>query len=458
VDKVLDGNLEQMEAAITRLKNRLSVSKNSYGFFFYAGHGVQSGGVNYLIPVGASISSENYLRDRAVSVQTMLGELNDAGNALNIVVLDACRDNPFSWARSGSRGLTVVSNQPVDSIVVYATSAGSTAADGTGRNGLFTSHLLNHLKTPGLEVKEVFNRTGSDVARASNRTQVPAVYNQFFETAYLGTRPESTPAIQPAVVPQPAPVPTVVLPPTPAPQPAALDRDFVMNGTVLSKYRGNVANVVIPAGVTSIGKSAFQSCAGISAITIPASVTSIGDSAFQNCTGLSAITIPAGATSIGRSAFQNCSGLRSITIPASVTSIGDSAFRNCTGLSAVTILEGVTSIGRSAFQNSTALRNVTIPASVASIGNNAFHNCTSLSGITIAEGVASIGKQTFVNCTALTSITIPASVTSIGEEAFYGWRSAQTINVQGKANRAAADAAWGKDWREDCKAKISYLK
>ena len=135
VDKVLDGNLDQMESAIIRLKNRLSISKNSYGFFFYAGHGVQSGGVNYLIPVGASIPSENSLRERAVSVQFMLGELNDAGNELNIVVLDACRDFPAAWARSTNRGLTVVANQPADSIIVYATSAGSTAADGTGRNG-----------------------------------------------------------------------------------------------------------------------------------------------------------------------------------------------------------------------------------------------------------------------------------------------------------------------------------
>ena len=207
VEKVLDGNLDQMESAIIRLKNRLSVSKNSYGFFFYAGHGVQSGGVNYLIPVGASIPSENSLRERAVSVQFMLGELNDAGNALNVVVLDACRDNPFSWARSGSRGLTVVSNQPADSIIVYATSAGSTAADGTGRNGLFTSHLLNHIKTPGLEVKEIFNRVGADVARASNRTQIPAVYNQFFDHAYLGSRPSAVAAPTPA--PQPAPAPVV---------------------------------------------------------------------------------------------------------------------------------------------------------------------------------------------------------------------------------------------------------
>jgi len=208
VDKVLDGNLNQMEAAITRLKDRLSVSKNSYGFFFYAGHGVQSDGVNYLIPVGASIPSENYLRERAVSVQTMLGELNDAGNELNVVVLDACRDNPFGWSRSGSRGLTVVSNQPADSIIVYATSAGSTAADGTGRNGLFTEQLLQQLKSPGLDIKEIFDRTGAAVSQASGRKQTPAIYSQYFGKAYFGAQPPAgtAPAPQP-VAAQPTPEP-----------------------------------------------------------------------------------------------------------------------------------------------------------------------------------------------------------------------------------------------------------
>src|SRR5215469_8056535 len=142
---------------------RLGASPHGYGFFFYAGHGVQSGGDNYLIPVDAqNIQSENHLRQRAVSVQTMLDNFNDAGNELNMVVLDACRDNPFGWARSGSRGLSVVS-APAGSIIMYATSANSTADDGIGSNGLFTGQLLNNLKTPGLSVRDVFDKTGEDV-------------------------------------------------------------------------------------------------------------------------------------------------------------------------------------------------------------------------------------------------------------------------------------------------------
>jgi hypothetical protein len=210
VDKVLDANRAQMAESIIRLKNRLSVSKNSYGFVFYAGHGVQVNGVNYLIPAKADIPSANYLGDTAVSVQTMLAELNDAGNELNVVVLDACRDFPAVWSRSTNRGLSVVANQPADSIIVYATSAGSTASDGTGRNGLFTSQLLKNLARHDLDVSEVFRRTGADVSQASNRQQIPAVYNQFFGTAYLGQSPARELAaeiVQPVPVPMPKPIP-----------------------------------------------------------------------------------------------------------------------------------------------------------------------------------------------------------------------------------------------------------
>ncbi|MFP3043154.1 tetratricopeptide repeat protein [Treponema primitia] len=221
VELVLNGNLGAMEDAVIRLGRRLSGAKDAYGFFFYAGHGVQSNGDNFLIPVDADIRSESLLRTKALVVQAVLNELEQAENALNVVVLDACRDNPFSWkARGGGRGLTVVGAQPAESIVVYATSAGSTASDdGGGRNGLFTTHLLNNLKTPGLEVMELFTRVGRDVSRASSNAQRPAVYTQFFNTAYLGSVPAT-----------PRPTPT----PTPAPATgdakASYDRGVAANG------------------------------------------------------------------------------------------------------------------------------------------------------------------------------------------------------------------------------------
>ena len=86
VDILLNGNLEQMEDAVLLLKEKLRAEENGYGFFYYAGHGVQSGGDNFLIPVNANIPSENYLRNRAMSVQQVLDELNEARNSLNVVV------------------------------------------------------------------------------------------------------------------------------------------------------------------------------------------------------------------------------------------------------------------------------------------------------------------------------------------------------------------------------------
>jgi len=204
VDKVLNGSLGQMESAAIRLKNRLTEAGNSsYGFFFYAGHGVQMDGVNYLIPSDANIPDKNFLRERALSVQIMLGMLNDAKNALNIVVLDACRDFPVAWTKSVDRGLAVIAAPPADSIIMYATGAGKTASDGTGKNGLFTTHLLENMKNPNLEVNDVFRRTMGAVARASNNEQRPALYTDFSETAYLGQRPTSNAQVQPAQSVQP---------------------------------------------------------------------------------------------------------------------------------------------------------------------------------------------------------------------------------------------------------------
>ena len=203
VDTVLNGDLDKMENAIDRYISRLSGNKETYGFFYYAGHGVQANGENYLIPVAADgITSNNHLRQRAVSVQTMLSNIERSGNELNIFVLDACRDNPFGWARSTSRGLTVVS-APSGSIIMYATSANNVASDGNGRNGLFTSQLLNNLKTPGLSVRELFDKTGEDVLRASQGRQHPELSIRYFgaNAAYLGSKPELRPGTAGLVAP-----------------------------------------------------------------------------------------------------------------------------------------------------------------------------------------------------------------------------------------------------------------
>jgi hypothetical protein len=204
VELLTDADLPQMETAVVRLGSRLSADHESIGYFFYAGHGVQSAGINYLIPSNTPIVTETFLRSKALSMQAVLDTLSASGNRLNVVVLDACRNNPFGWGRGGARGLTPVSQQPAGSIVTYATSAGSVAQDGEGRNGVFTAELLKHIETPGIDIAEVFRRTGAGVSHSTGGQQVPAVYNQYFDVAYLAGG-ESSSAPAPVNTPAPAP-------------------------------------------------------------------------------------------------------------------------------------------------------------------------------------------------------------------------------------------------------------
>ena len=117
------------------------------------------------------------------------------------------------------------------------------------------------------------------------------------------------------------------------------------------------------------------------------SVTSIGRSAFRNCTGLTSVTIPNSVTSIEINAFSNCSGLTSVTIPNSVTSIGNTAFSNCSGLTSVTIPNSVTSIGIYVFDNCTGLTSIEIPNSVTSIGGGAFYGCSGLTSLKLSASL-----------------------------------------------------------------------
>ena len=191
----------------------------------------------------------------------------------------------------------------------------------------------------------------------------------------------------------------------------------------------SVKQVVIENGVTSIGKSAFAGCTGLTCITIPDSVTSIGWGAFFGCTGLTSVTIPDSVTSIGDYAFNRCTGLTSVTIGNGVTSIDTYAFYGCTSLKSITIPDSVTRIGYYAFSGCTGLTSVTIGNGVTSIDENVFISCTGLTSVTIGNGVTSIGSGAFSGCKGLTSVTIPDSVTSIGYEAFYRCTGLTSVTI-----------------------------
>lgn len=168
----VDVNQRQMEEAIDEFSNQLS--QGGVGLFYYAGHGIQYKDSNYLIPLGAKIKKQKDLRYEAVNLGRVLDGMGAAGTGLNIAILDACRDNPLprSYRSSGTRGLIKVPS-PDGTILAFSTSPGAVAQDGDGRNGLYTTYLLKHLKTKNISIDNLLKRVSKDVKKASGRGQKP---------------------------------------------------------------------------------------------------------------------------------------------------------------------------------------------------------------------------------------------------------------------------------------------
>lgn len=201
-----------MQDGILRYFKLLQANPDAAGLVFYSGHGMQVKGVNYLIPTQADPQIEADLDDQCVNMDYVMRAIEQAGNGLNIFVLDACRNNPFrSFSRSGEKGLSMVET-PKGSYIVYATKPGSVASDGTGRNGLFTSKLLQYINAEGLNIEQVFKQTARDVAAASGDAQRPWIASDytgdFFFTpgtaAAAVTQPATQPTAQPVAKKEPA--------------------------------------------------------------------------------------------------------------------------------------------------------------------------------------------------------------------------------------------------------------
>lgn len=176
VTTVLDANQEQTDQAVNRFSDKLG---GGIALFYYAGHAVQIDGHNYVIPVGEAIDSQEKVKYHGVDIDQVLSKMGAAKNELNIIVLDACRDNPLpKTSRSATRGLTRIEG-PAGSLIAFATSPGRTAADGQGRNGVYTKYLLHYMKTPGLSIEGVLKGVSRSVKKATNNQQQPWVETSF---------------------------------------------------------------------------------------------------------------------------------------------------------------------------------------------------------------------------------------------------------------------------------------
>ena len=166
-----DLNQKGMKQAIRAFGE--SLARGGVSLFYYSGHGVQIKGLNYLIPLNADIRNEGDVELEAVDVNYVLSEMDAAKSRINIVILDACRDDPLPRTfRSASVGLAQM-NAPAGTIIAFSTSPGSVASDGTGQYGLYTQELVENVKTPGLPVETVFKRTLSGVKQQSGGSQIP---------------------------------------------------------------------------------------------------------------------------------------------------------------------------------------------------------------------------------------------------------------------------------------------
>jgi|GEM_PF-2744158 len=173
VIKLENASRDDMIRAINQFGDRLK--GYDVGLFFFAGHGLQMKGSNFVIPISAAISSENDVEIECLEANRVLAKMESARNRLNIVILDACRNNPFerAWNRTlGGNGLASM-NAPVGSFIAYATAPGSTASDGTGQNGLYTEQLLKFMRQPNLKIEDVFKQVRINVMQLSSNSQTP---------------------------------------------------------------------------------------------------------------------------------------------------------------------------------------------------------------------------------------------------------------------------------------------
>jgi len=180
----------KFEEHIKDFNRRLSHGAD-VGLLFFAGHGVEVNGINYLIPIDAKLRDKRDVKYEAINLNDIIEDMKEARNSLNIIILDACRDNPFSDTRAVGRGGLAEVKPPRGLFVSYSTGAGNVALDNKkGENGLFTKYLIEYIKEP-LTLQEVFRRTRTKVREKSNGKQDPVVYDKTINSQFYFTQPST---------------------------------------------------------------------------------------------------------------------------------------------------------------------------------------------------------------------------------------------------------------------------
>ena len=185
VAQELETSQAQLSDAVARFGAAIRDPKVKFGLFYYAGHGLQQDWRNYLVPVSADIRSAEDVRKQTVDVSALLAYMNQAKGRSFLVILDACRDDPFAGGyRPPAKGLSQF-DAPVGSLLAYATAPGSVALDGDGDNGLYTGNLLREFNVPGVRIEDAFKRVRLNVRLASRGQQIPWESTSLEEDVYL---------------------------------------------------------------------------------------------------------------------------------------------------------------------------------------------------------------------------------------------------------------------------------
>lgn len=180
-----------MQRAVRSFIEELS-SADTVSLFYFAGHGMQSKGKNYLIPVDAEVEHEDDIQFQGIDVQYILDKFEEKKNGMNILILDACRNNPFSRRGvRGTSGLAAVDGPP-GTLVAFAAAPGKVAIERAGGNGIYTRNILENISQPGLQVEEVFKRVRTGVLSETSHQQVPwentsLIKDFYFKGARAGT-------------------------------------------------------------------------------------------------------------------------------------------------------------------------------------------------------------------------------------------------------------------------------